>query len=270
MTRKGFIRKATAWGSTVTALLLSSCGRPSAEEILADTVSNLGTIESGKVTMRMLTGVTNEPQSDVGFELTGPFSIQEGSLIANITYTKVAGPERATARFISTGDRAFVETDDGVQEVPLIPFSREIGGADRGLGALPIGHWFEDPNLSDGGRVGGTETYRVRARLNVGAALADLFALARQLGAGGVAGLPPLGQADLEHLQRVVRSGEIAIHTGKDDRLLRRLIMDVSFGASGPSELDAVLESLSGVRFTLELSIDEPNLPIDEVTPPTP
>jgi hypothetical protein len=257
-------------GCTTAALLLSSCGEPSADEILADTVSNMAKIESGKLTMRMLTGITNEPQSDVGFELTGPFSIEDGSLVANITYTKVAGPDRATATFISTGERAFIETGSEVREVPPIPFSREIGGASGGLGTLPIGHWFEEPSLSDGGRVGGAETYRLQSRLNVGAALADMFTFARQLGAGSVAGLPNMQPADLEHLERVVRGAEIDIHTGKDDRLLRRLVMDVSFAASGPSELDAVLESLSGVRFTLELSIDEPNLPIDAVTPPTP
>jgi hypothetical protein len=252
------------------ALLLSSCSEPSAEEILADTASNMAKIESGKLTMRMLTGVTNEPQSDVGFELAGPFSLEDGSLVANITYTKVAGPERASATFISTGERAFVETGNEVSEVPPIPFSREIGGAGGGLGALPIGHWFQDPSLSDGGRVGGAETYRVQAGLNVGAALADMFTFARQLGAGSVAGLPPMQPADLDHLERIVRSAKIDIHTGKDDRLLRRLMMNVSFAASGPSELDAVLESLSGVRFTLELSIDEPNLPIGPVTPPSP
>jgi hypothetical protein len=248
-------------------VVLSSCGRPSVEDVLSDTAANLGKIQSGKLSMRMLTAVEGDPQTNVGFELRGPFSVDEGSLLANITYMKVAGPERASARFISTGEKAFIDTGSEINKLPPLAFAGDLGVAGGGLAQLPIGHWFENPILSDGGTVGGAETYHVNARLNVGAALADIFTLARQLGASAVAGLPPLNAADLEHLERIVRSAHIDIYTGKDDRLLRRMEMQITFGATGPSELQAILENLAGVRFTFDLSIDDPNVPIEVQAP---
>jgi hypothetical protein len=248
---------------SIVAVLGGSCGKPSATEVLAETATNMGEIRSGNLSMRMISGIQDEPQSDVGFELRGPFSVEGGSLIARMTFTRVAGPERASVTFISTGERAFVDTGSEVREVPGIQIPQGAGsGGSGGLGELPIAHWFVGPALTDGGLVGGDETDRVSAELDVASALGDIFSVARQLGARDLAGLPRLSGSDLEHLRRIVRSADIDIYTGKEDRLLRRLEMTIGFGASGPPQLQPLLENLAGVRFTFELSIDDPNSPV--------
>jgi hypothetical protein len=254
----------------IAAILLGSCGTPDAQEVLSETAANMSEIRSGKLTMKMITEIKDDPQSTVGFELEGPFSLEAGSLIADMAFTRVAGPERASVRFISTGEESFIDTGTEVREVPPVrfPTGANVPGS-GGLGPLPIAHWFENPRLADGGIVGGDDTHRVTANLDVASALADIFAVAGQFGATEVAGLPRLNGADVEHLRRIVRSADIDIYTGKEDLLLRRMEMDVEFGASGPPELRPVLKELARVRFRFELVIEDPNTPVDPPEPPT-
>jgi hypothetical protein len=254
----------------IAAILLASCAGPDAEEVLSETAANMSEIRSGKLTMRMITEIKDDPQSTVGFELEGPFSLEGGSLIADIAFTRVAGPERASVTFISTGEASFIDTGTEVREVPPVRFPTSANGAGSGgLGNIPIAHWFEKPRLADGGIVGGDDTHRVTANLDVASALADIFAVAGQFGATEVGGLPRLNSADVEHLRRIVRSADIDIYTGKEDLLLRRMEMGIEFGASGPAVLRPVLKELSRVRFRFELVIDDPNRPVDPPEHPT-
>lgn len=251
------------------AAAVSGCGGGASgdsHEILSATASNLGKIRSGELTFELTAKA--EGGETVGFKLRGPFELAKpGKLpLADMEYTQTAGPEQATIRFISTGKSAYVETDDGVFRLPEEKVAdlraTEGGGTETGLGELRVDRWMVDPETSDGDEVGGDETDKVRARLNVVAAINDLIAAAKNLGAGSVTGLKQLDGANAEQVERAVDSATIEILTGKDDRLLRRLLIAADFGADVPDDVREALGSFAGAHVTLDLTIAKPNEPV--------
>ena len=202
---------------------------------------------------------------ELGFELEGPFALaQEGKLpLAEVEYTQIAGARRGTVTFIATGEKAYVVIGNDVYELPpeqVEEFRAEGAPAgDAGLGELRIEDWVEDPEVSDGDEIGGDETDRVTAKLNVVNAVSDLVELARGFGAGSAADLPQLEETNERQLEEAVESAEIEILSGKDDRLLRRLAIEIDLEANVPDDLRKALGSLGAAHVDFELTLANPN-----------
>ena len=253
------------------ALAAPGCGGGDggdADEALSETAANLAEIRSGTLSLRFLATAEGEAADGedgrVGFELEGPFAFPEGDAlpVARMDYTQIAGDEEGSGTFLSTGEKAYVELDGTTYELPEEQQEefRGVGaslGEGDGLGDLEIERWMEDPELSDGGEAGGAETDRITANLNVVNAVNDLIGLASEVG-GSVP--EPLDGASADQLRRSVNSATVEVLTGKDDRLLRRLHVDVDFGA--PSDLPRELRGLVGAGVELELEIANPNEPV--------
>lgn len=252
------------------ALVCAGCGGgASANEVLAETADNLNEVRSGDLTLRVAVGA--EGGERVGIELDGPFAFSSGGglPLADVEVTQTAGDERTTLTFISTGEDVFVRVGEETYELPRAEAERlrGVGGEPTdggGFSELRIEDWFGDAELDDGGRVGGVETDRVSARLDVVNAANDLLALARAF--GGV-DAQALEGASAEGLRRAVESATVEVLTGEEDRLLRRLAIDARFRADVPPELETTLGSFGGARFTLELGIANPNRPVSVEEP---
>jgi hypothetical protein len=249
---------------SLAALTLTACGGgEDAEDVLAETADNLEKIESGDLTMRLVLTPKGEGTETVGFELRGPFSLEgPGELpVARIAYTQIRGSQRATVTVVSTGRKAYVEVGGRAYELPpeqaaqLRQAGKELGQGE-GLGELGLDDWIDDPQLSDGEVVDGVETDRIDAKLDVAAAAHDLVQLGRNLGQGS---LGQLSDADEQTIERATRSAGLRLVTGEDDRLLRRLDIDVDLGFDVPTELRSALGSLVGARIDFELGVDDPN-----------
>lgn len=121
----------------------------------------------------------------------------------------------------------------------------------------------------DGARDALDETAeKLRAEVDVVKALNDALSVAGSLGGDGqVAGLQPLQGTDAEQLERAVRSSSLDVLTGKEDRLLRRLTLDLEIGLSAPRELAGGLGLLRGANVRLDLRIEDPNAPVDVEEP---
>ena len=246
------------------ALSLAACGggNDDAEDVLAKTADKLDEIESGTLGMRLVVTPKGDSGETVGFELRGPFAFDgPGDLpVVRIDYTQIRGSERGTVTVISTGRKAFVEVDGQAYELP--PGQAEQlrqAGEDLAQGEgleLGLDDWIEDPKLSDGGAVGGSETDRIDAGLNVAAAVRDLAELGRTLGQRN---LDRLSDADEKTIERATRSAKLRVFTGEEDRLLRRLSIDVDLGFDVPSNLRASLGNLVGARIDFDLTVDDPN-----------
>jgi hypothetical protein len=249
---------------SLAALSVGACGGGGdAEDVLKETADNLEQIRSGELSMRLVVTPKGQDSEPVGFELRGPFSLEgPGEFpLARIAYTQIRGSERGIATIVSTGRRAYVEVEGQAYELPpeqaaQLRLAGEELNEGEGLGELGIDDWLEDPELSDGGTVGGADTDRIEARLNVAAAAQDLVELGRGLAQGA---LPELSDADEQTLERATRSATFRLFTGEDDRLLRRLEVVVDVGFDVPSELRGALGSLVGARIDFELGIDDPN-----------
>jgi hypothetical protein len=246
-------------------LMLSACGGGSddATDVLAETADNLEKIESGDLTMRLLVTPTGGDAETVGFELRGPFALGgPGDLpVARIAYTQIRGSERGTVTVVSTGRKAYVEVDGQAYELPPGPAARlRRAGEDlqqgKGLGELGLDNWIEEPELSEGREIGGAETDRVEARLDVAAAAQDLVELGRGLGQGS---LDRLSSTDEQTIEQATRSATLELLTGEEDRLLRRLTIVVDLGFDVPTDLRDALGSLVGARIEFALGVDDPN-----------
>jgi hypothetical protein len=255
--------------ATVALACVGCGGGESANEVLSDTADNLSEIRSGDLSLRLV--VATEGGEQVGVELDGPFAFSEGGElpVADVEVTQIAGNERTTLTFVSTGESAYVQVGDETFELPGAEAERLRGvGAEPqsggGLEELRIEDWFGDAEVSDGGEIGGVNTDRVSATLDVVSAANDLLELARAF--GGIDGRALEG-ASAEQLQRAVESATVDVYTGEDDRLLRRLAIDARLRADVPPEIEGTLGTLGGARFTLELGIANPNRPVSVEEP---
>ena len=254
-------------------LALAGCGDEEPAQVLSETAQKLGAVKSGDLSVRFVASPKGKgADGDIGFELKGPFSVAEpGALpVADIEYTQIAGPRQGKAKLISTGREAFTEVEGEVYE--LAPArERELRRAkgelerDGGLGELDIGAWIRDPKVSQGNVVDGADTDKVTSGLDVVAALNDLAALARGVGAGG-SGQKLEGES-AKQVERAVKSARLELLTGQEDRLLRRLAIDVDFGLEVPDALRSIVGPVAGGRVLFELGIDKANRRVSVAEP---
>jgi hypothetical protein len=172
----------------------------------------------------------------------------------------MANGQQATARLISTGTKAYVQVGSTAYELPAAQ-TEELRSATAdlrrqgGLAQLDVADWIEQPELSDGGDVGGTSTDHVQADLNTAAAVDDLLRLAHGFGTAG----PSLDPSSRKRLVAATKSASIDLWTGKKDRLLRRLDIKADFGLAVPDALASALGTTVGAAVDFTLQIDDPN-----------
>jgi hypothetical protein len=234
------------------ALLVAGCGgsSQSAQQALSETSANLGKIRSGDLAMDLLFSAKGAGRA--GFSLAGPFALRAGALPeAQLDYTQIAGDRTTTQTFIAAGDKAYVRVRGATYELPQTTADqiRSTLGGGAGLGTIDLTSWVKDPKLEDGGEVGGTDTDRIDAQLNVPAAMSGLLAVAAQLNGSGS---QSLSGTSAEQVERAVDKATIQVWTGKDDRLLRKVEISISLSPNASEKLKSLLGA--GIHFTLAVS----------------
>jgi hypothetical protein len=236
---------------------------------LAQTAAKLGSIRSGDLSLALRVDPRGQG-TEFGFELSGPFSLRNGGSlpVANLRYTQIANGSQATATLISTGRKAYVRVGDTTYALPPAQ-TAELRSAtgdlrtEGGLAQLQIGDWIEDPQLSDGGQVGGADTDHVHSKLDTAAAVGDLLELGRGFGSS----IPSLDARSRKLLVAATRSATLDLYTGKRDRLLRKLSIDADFGLSVPDALASALGAMVGAEVRFDLEISHPNKSVRVAAP---
>ncbi len=236
---------------------------------LEKTAAKLGDIRSGNMEMRL---VASTPAGQkTGFELKGPFSMPEGQGLpeADLTYTRFAGKAEDVFGFVSTGDAAFIRVGQRTYCLPNEKVQSMRGSDDAGnrgpFSGLDLDDWVPDSEVVTSEDGSNTET--VSGELDVVAAINDLLGIARDY--GGI-DRPEIEGDDAELLRGAVKQANLRMVTGKDDRILRSLLVTVDFGGDPPEAFRKALEGISGVNFTLQLKLAEPNSEINVETPANP
>jgi hypothetical protein len=245
---------------TLAAVAAAGCshglGSESAQEVLAQTSQNLGDIKSGDLALNLL--FTANGGERAGFDLEGPFQLQENRPAeAQFDYTQIAGEKTASQTFVLKDGKAYVTMRGVSYELPAST-ANQVGatlGSSGGLSTIDLTNWVQNPELSDGGEIGGTETDRISGRLNVATVLSGLVAIASQV--GGTTPLSPLSGANAEQVRNAVKNATVDVYTGKDDRLMRKLDVSIDFAPAAEKVKNLLGAS---VRFTLEIS--DPNEPV--------
>ena len=247
------------------ALAATSCSAV-ADDPLASAAESLREIRSGILGFRMKAETSGGEES--GFFLRGAFSLPEGGdlPVADLTYGALGIPGETETGMILTGDAAFAEIDGQAYELPEESAAGLAGAFDPEKGPLvdlELGTWVDDPEISEGAPLDGAPTEVIEGDLDAVAALNDLLDLARD---AGTFDLPPIEGDDAEALEEAVDSSRLRVVTDGEGTF-RRLEITVDLGAEAPEALHDALAGLLGVRFELQVSIDEPNETI-EVEPP--
>lgn len=245
----------------------AACSAPPAVDALRDTANNMNKIRSGELSFRL--SVADAGEGKAGFELVGPFSFDDGRTlpVAQIRYAETGGKQRIESTFISDGNEAYlVNGDDAFRLPPESVAGLKRGGSKQSLPELQIGGWIRDAKVAGEQSMDGKTVTHVTANLDPVAALNDLFAMAREVGAAPD-GLGPFEGDDAGLIRRSVRSATMDLWTGKDDRLLRRLLIEMRFAADATPDLANALGRYAGASLSLELAIERPNGTVT-VTPP--
>ena len=237
-------------------------------EAVAETARKLPEVRSGDLSMRVRAAPRGtELERGVGFSLKGPFALAAPNRLptADVTFTRVAGGNRARVSFVSTGREAFVTTAGQTYELDA---ARERGlrgaapasGTSGGLGELDIEDWVLDPKLEEGPELGGAPTDRITSRLRVVEAANGLLELSGR-------GSQRLVGAEATRLAGAARSARLELLTGANDRLLRGLSIDLELSADVPAAVRDALGPLGGARFRLDLEVRDPNRAVRVAAP---
>ncbi|MBB4662649.1 hypothetical protein [Conexibacter arvalis] len=235
--------------AAIAALTLAACGgdddggsggggdSADARTLLNDTFTGTKDVRSGRISLSLAVDAGGQAFS---LGLAGPFENVGDDAYPKFDLSidaRLGAQGSFTAGAVSTSDRLFLEVEGNAYELPaelLESAQRSRDPAGRlSIPDLDPQSWIDDPEVAGEESVGGAETYHITGEVNVAALLDSIdrvLAEADRQGLSGVTGgevprsLPADTRADIEE---AVRSAEVDVWTGKDDKTLRKLQVDL-------------------------------------------
>lgn len=250
--------------------------------ILKSTFGSDKPVRSGKLDVAVSLDAQGLPSltGPVALKLTGPFQSNGKERLPAFDFdlSLNASGQSFTAGAVSTGEKGFLSFQGqnfvvgdelfnsfktGYQQAQKEAGDQEGGPTFKALGIDPLG-WLESPEDAGTEDVGGAETTHITAGVDVPTMLLDVNTLLGKADDLGVAG--PTGQsavpATLTEKQRTqiaeaVKSAKVDVYSGKDDKLLRRIVVEVAFDVPAASQADA--GGLKSGTLKLDLTIADLN-----------
>ncbi len=285
------------------AFAVAACGSDDGGDdvgsILKDTFGSGKPVKSGKLDVAVSLDAKGLPslQGPVALKLSGPFqSSGEGELPAfDFDLALNASGQSFTAGAVSTGDKGFLAFQGqnfevgaelfktfktGYQQAQKQSGAKEGGPTFKTLGIDPL-RWLETPANAGEEKVGGADTTHITATINVPKFLDDVNTLLGKADELGVAGAQQaqvpstLTDAQRKQITEAIKTAKVDVYSGKDDRLLRRLVVAITFDVPEASRKDA--GGLESGTLKLDLTIADLNKdqvikapanarPLDELT----
>jgi hypothetical protein len=266
--------------------VLTGCGGGSSAssstdvgQLLKDTFSAGHSIKSGKLALSLRAdtqGGTSATKGPISVTLSGPFQSQgKGKLPKLELQAKVDGAgQNITAGVVSTGDKGFVQfqgqayaLSDAIfaqfksgYEQAQAQSSKQSGQSLATLGIDPQ-RWLKNPRNEGDAKVGDADTVKITGDVDVPKLLDDVnTALQRtkSLGLQGTGSLPQqLTPAQKQQAANAIKKLSVEIYTGKDDKILRRMVL----------ALTAVSKAQT-VNLNVDLQLTEVNQD-QTITPPS-
>jgi hypothetical protein len=244
-----------------------------AEGTLAAAFSG-GQLESAKIDADASFRQVGGDGQSFRLRLDGAFQERDGDRMPlfDIRVDARAGGQGLSAGAVSLGDRAFLVQGDTAYRVPQALWTQfqqareQIASYAQGstaspglLGLDPAG-WLKDVKDEGEAQVDGVTTSHVSASVDAAQLVRDLAPLARQGGAP-----VDLPQNFDKSVSDVVKSADVDVFVGQEDRILRRLqvALDLDFSGSGSGPGDDVGRARIDLRFQFS-DVNEPQ----EITAP--
>lgn len=201
-------------------------------------------------------------------KVTGPFAVSRPAGLARFDLdadARVAG-RRIPAGAISDGKDVYLELDGDHYKLDD-ETADKLRSGDGAAGLLALGidprAWITDVQENGTERLGGVETVRLRGAVNVPRLIRDVLT-----GAGG--GALPAGKQgsaqQREDLADAVKSADVEVWSGQDDKILRQLLVRIKFDF--PSGARPPVPGLDKGTIELRGRIDDVNGVTPEITAP--
>jgi len=216
--------------------LLAGCGGQELErasattdgsQLLRETLAHSGDLKSGRLDLAL------RGPGDGSAHVSGPFASEGKGKLPRfaLTATVRKGSESERAGATWTGEKGFITLDNTAYAVSDLVVRQieavfEQAGAESGapLGVDPAG-WIKDPRNEGAAQVGDAQTVKLTGTADIPRVLDDVQRLAGQARSFGLPGAS-LSPQERRESARAVRSMKVALYTGADDRILRRLVVD--------------------------------------------
>jgi hypothetical protein len=248
-------------------------------QLLKDTFSGGKTIKSGNLNLALridAKGGSSSAQGPISVSLSGPFQTQGAGKLPKLDLdAKVEGAgQNISAGLVSTGDKGFVKFQGASYAVTDAIFAefkkgyeqaQANAGKQKGQSLATLGidprRWLSNPKNAGEAKVGDTDTIRITGDVDVNKLLDDVntaLEKTRSLGVQGSQNLPEkLTPAQKQQAADAIKALGVEIYTGKDDRILRRMVVDLTADAQGQSAAVKLDLQLTGVNQ--DQTIDAPS-----------
>ena len=234
------------------------------DTLLEETFAGGKAIESGRISLAL--DVSSEKQGEpLKVSISGPFQSEgEGRLPQIDLDASLEGAGQSlSGGVITTPDAGFVTIGDATYEVAGPVYEQfkagyeqaakeSSGEQDQSLATLGVDprRWLTNAQNAGASKVGDTETIKITGDVDVPKLLDDVngaLEKVRGLGVQGSDQLPDkLTEAEKRETAEAVDDLSVEIHTGAEDRILRRIMVTLSLTApDGGGSVD--------VRFDLQL-----------------
>lgn len=243
----------------VLALAIAACGGDgggsgggdSADELLQK--ASKQTAKSADVKFELeasLKGSAKELDGPVKLSFSGPYRSNGAKTLPDLDWKIHAegGGEDFDARVITTRDNAWVEYQGetyevGEQLISSLGAQMQRQQADpEELRSIGVSEWFDDPDVEDA-EVGGVPTRRVSGDVDVRKVLESVDKVLRK-SAAAAQPVPRLTEQTMDEIEEAVKTAHVETDVGRDDGILRRNTMELSFEV--PEDRRASARGLEG------------------------
>jgi hypothetical protein len=240
-------------------------------ELLTQTFTGSKDLKSGNLDLALKVeaqGGESQVQGPVSISLSGPFQAQdEGKLPKFKLEAAFEGAGQSIkAGATSTGDKGYLSfqgTDYVVEDRVFDQFKAgfeqaQKQGSDQKQSFASLGmdprNWLTDPQNAGDSKVGDDDTIKITGGIDVAKLLDDVnnaLSKASALGLGGAGQVPEkLTEQQKREVAEAVEDPRVEIYTGKEDTILRRLVVnlgidDKASGSSGRVGFDVSITDLN-------------------------
>ena len=249
-------------------------------ELLTQTFTGSKDIKSGNVDLKLqIESKGGESQLDgpVRISLKGPFQTQGGGKLPKFKLDAAieGAGQSIQAGATSTGDKGFISfqgtdyvlTDQVFQQFKAGYEEAQKKGSDDGgqsfasLGIDPR-KWLTDPKNEGDAKVGDDDTIKITGGVDVSKLLDDIntaLGKASSLGLQGAGQVPEkLTDEQRRQVLDAVKDPRVEIYTGKDDQILRRMVVNLGIEDAASKTSGTVAFDVSIADLNEDQDIAEP------------
>jgi hypothetical protein len=259
----------------VTGLLVAGCGGDSGgdedpQQVLDETFNGDHTVNSGVIDISLSGSAEGEDGGSFEASINGPFQgneDKEGALPQFDLTGSISGEDSQDSidiegSLILAEDAAYVTYQDETYEIPEAFVAalqqaseqaqkqadkqqQDAQGLLDQFGVEPE-NWLTNLTNEGDEDVEGTNTIHIHGDADVPAVLDDLESITKQTGEAA-----PLTQAEIDQVEDAIDEASIDVYSGADDRILRKL--DLNLALTAPEDSDSSVDSVEA-SFSVTLA----------------